>query len=98
MNKLIPGGMYTMPDNENTFYIFIKEAHNEEYFLEVYCTYINAKNIQEYISETVLFWNDYMFEKHILHSEKSVFSTKYNGFIGIVDKPLLDSLIQKIKN
>jgi len=89
-NNLINGGIYTLENLENDFFIFITENRTLERYVVVRIRFItessrkyNTKEIQAIINDQIN--NHKKLEKLCVFYRMNVFHNRCNGFLGVVD-------------
>jgi len=91
MNQnLIFGGIYTMSDKENIYYVFIEENKNIDRVLFVklkvenlVASKYNSTELQEDINRRINFSK--RLRNHCISYTTDVFMDKYDGFLGVVN-------------
>jgi len=92
MDRLIPGGIYTLSNEEHISYIFVREGRTGLIFFKLKTQYQNSKVIQNYINLTIteMINNDVNFFASCIEVvNTNEFFEKCDGFIGKVDDEVL---------
>jgi len=95
VNDLIPGGIYSLSNIDDGYFIFIKEYETKD--LLIFKLFVSGNTLAKINNELLIilsFGNDEFLRQHFVEMNKDEFKIKCNGFMGVVKSWILDKLMK----
>jgi len=98
-NKLIIGGLYSLSNIPNTYFVYLKEnSYDELYFFEVKTEFSDLKNVIDEVIPDISYESKSILFERILSTDKQFFLRNYSGFLGSVPDWILKKMLELEKD